>query len=246
MRGRHCGRSSSERRPCFAVARATRPTVATKKLTMMMDVALVMFLCLTSSVLGAEVKGLGFYPPFQTFNARGIYSRMATPTFIAPRFVFGTAVDCGSLCYILPNCSGKHPSAQSQQIPSHSSLAQQSLCYCSTAVLRICSLTGSLPTIYPTVCSDVRFLHRWCTRCVARTQPCGVNPDLKTRRIPYTSHSVEYIKTCCTESTQRMISNVYSTYVWFAALQLRSRFAQFRSPVDQWIRVACLTTEKLC
>lgn len=40
---------------------------------MMMGHALVMsLLCWTSSVLGGEVKGLGFYPPFQTFNARGM------------------------------------------------------------------------------------------------------------------------------------------------------------------------------
>lgn len=50
-----------------------RPTaVATRQVTMIVGVALVMFLCWTGSVLGGEVKGLGFYPPFQTFNARGM------------------------------------------------------------------------------------------------------------------------------------------------------------------------------
>eukprot|EP00752_Nemacystus_decipiens_P001287 g1280.t1 len=38
---------------------------------MMLGVVVAMFLCWTGSVLATEVKGLGFYPPFQTFNARG-------------------------------------------------------------------------------------------------------------------------------------------------------------------------------
>lgn len=71
MRGRDSGRTRSERRRPVAVARAIRPTVGTGKLTMMVGLAVVMFLCWTSSVLAGEVKGLGFYPPFQTFNARG-------------------------------------------------------------------------------------------------------------------------------------------------------------------------------
>eukprot|EP00903_Cladosiphon_okamuranus_P007235 g7022.t1 len=41
------------------------------KLRMMAGAAVVMFVCLASSVVGTEVRGLGFYPPFQTFNARG-------------------------------------------------------------------------------------------------------------------------------------------------------------------------------
>lgn len=71
MRRRCSGRSPSERGPCVAVARAILPTVAMSKLRMMAGVALVMFLCLMNPVLGTEVRGLGFYPPFQTFNARG-------------------------------------------------------------------------------------------------------------------------------------------------------------------------------
>lgn len=114
MRGRHSGRIPSERRPCVAVARAIRPTVAvaTSKLTMM-ALALVMFLCWTSSVLGKEVKGLGFYPPFQTFNARGRII-MHAPSFSADKQCCCASMSLWCPYYtvvlrtaVVPICSGR-------------------------------------------------------------------------------------------------------------------------------------------
>lgn len=48
--------------------RAVRPNAV---MAIVKVLALVMLTC-TSSVLGKEIKALGFYPPFQSFNVRGI------------------------------------------------------------------------------------------------------------------------------------------------------------------------------
>lgn len=74
----HWGNSMSGVHPSRA-AHATRPTVAVSMASLSLTraavglAALVMLLvCCTRTVDAKEVKGLGFYPPFQTFNARGV------------------------------------------------------------------------------------------------------------------------------------------------------------------------------
>lgn len=71
-------------------ATAVRPkaTAAAAVVTMVEGLPLallVMLLLCASSVLGKEIKALGFYPPFQRFNARGVVVVMVVVQHTATR-----------------------------------------------------------------------------------------------------------------------------------------------------------------
>lgn len=88
MKGRHSGSSSRGHGPCLVGSRAIRPNVA-----VVMSLALAMVLCWVSPVLGKEVKGLSFYPPFQSFNARGVQMYSGSVGSLCPSCTQGCASD---------------------------------------------------------------------------------------------------------------------------------------------------------
>lgn len=106
MKGRHSGGSSRDHGPCLVGTPALRPNMA-----VVMSFALAMLLCCVGPVLGKEVKGLSFYPPFQSFNARGMRCREGPACFLC------VSVVCTASCFggregvsegvpVVPKCSG--------------------------------------------------------------------------------------------------------------------------------------------
>lgn len=76
-RNRQTGAAGSRKKTMSVVRRQSRGDSSAKTRTagvllgIALTTALVLLMCCVSMVAGNEVKGLGFYPPFKTYNARG-------------------------------------------------------------------------------------------------------------------------------------------------------------------------------